>query len=233
MHLFYQANIADGINQFDEAESKHVQRVLRLSIGDTIHLTDGKGFLYEAQLTLTKTKNSSFKIVDKTYFPPPNYYIHIAIAPTKNADRIEWFAEKVMELGIQQISFVLCDNSERKTINLDRIEKKAISAMKQSGQYHLPMINELIPYKQFVKTVKEEERFIGFVDEENPHHLKNLAKKKSNYVILIGPEGDFSKAELDLAIENKFKKISLGSTRLRTETAGIAACHILNLINSH
>jgi len=233
MQLFYQANIVDGINLLDEEESRHIQKALRLTVGDTIRLTDGKGYYYEAQLAPNQGRSSAFKVLTKTLSPAPKHSIHVAIAPTKNADRIEWFVEKVVELGIQQISFVLCDNSERKTINLDRIEKKAISAMKQSGQYHLPMINELIPYKQFVKTVKEEERFIGFVDDENPHHLMNLAKSNDSYVILIGPEGDFSNAELELAIENKFKKISLGSTRLRTETAGIAACHILNLVNSH
>ncbi len=233
MQLFYQADIVDGINLLDEEESRHIQKALRLTVGDTIRLTDGKGYYYEAQLAPNQGRSSAFKVLTKTRSPAPKHSIHVAIAPTKNADRIEWFVEKVVELGIQQISFVLCDNSERKTINLDRIEKKAISAMKQSGQYHLPMINGLIPYKQFVKTVKEEERFIGFVDEENPHRLKDLAKSKSSYVILIGPEGDFSEAELNLSYTHNFKKVSLGSTRLRTETAGIAACHILNLVNSH
>jgi 16S rRNA (uracil1498-N3)-methyltransferase len=232
MQLFYQANIVDGINLLNEEESRHIQKALRLTVGDTIRLTDGKGYYYEAQLAPNQGRSSAFKVLTKTLSPAPKHSIHIAIAPTKNADRIEWFVEKVVELGIQQISFISCDNSERKTINLDRIEKKAISAMKQSGQYHLPMINELIPFKQFAKTVKEEERFIGFVDEENPHHLKDLAKSKSSYVILIGPEGDFSEAELNLSYTNNFKKVSLGSTRLRTETAGIAACHILNLVNT-
>jgi 16S rRNA (uracil1498-N3)-methyltransferase len=232
MQLFYQANIVDGINLFDEEESRHAQKVLRLTVGDTIQLTDGKGCYYEGLLTPNQGKSLTFKVVNKTFSSPLKHSIHIAIAPTKNADRIEWFVEKAVEIGIQKISFILCDNSERRSINLERVEKKAISAMKQSGQYYLPLINELVPLKQFVKSVKEEERFIGFVDEENPHHLMNLAKSNDSYVLLIGPEGDFSKAELELAIENKFKKISLGSTRLRTETAGIAACHILNLVNS-
>jgi len=232
MQLFYQPNIAEGINQLDEEESKHVQRVLRLSVGDTINLTDGKGFLYEALLTPATAKNSSFKIVNKTYFPPPNYSIHVAIAPTKNADRIEWFVEKAVELGIQQISFILCDNSERKSINLERIEKKAISAMKQSGQFHLPILNDIVPLKQFVKSLKEEELFIGFVDEQNPSHLQSRATPGKSYLVLIGPEGDFSKNELSLVLQSSFTKISLGSTRLRTETAGIAACHVLNLVNT-
>jgi len=232
MHLFYQANIADGINQLEEEESKHVQRVLRLSVGDTIHVTNGKGFLYEAQLTPITTKSSSFKIVNKTVFPPANYSIHIAIAPTKNADRIEWFVEKAVELGIQQISFILCDNSERKSINLERIEKKAISAMKQSGQYHLPRINNIKPFKEFIQSAKEEELFIGFVDEQNPSHLQTTATPGKTYLILIGPEGDFSKNELALALQLNCKKVSLGANRLRTETAGIAACHILNLVNT-
>ena len=233
MQLFYQANIVDGINLLDEEESRHAQKVLRLTVGDTIHLTDGKGCYYEGLLAPNQGKSSTFKVVNKTFSPPLKHSIHIAIAPTKNADRIEWFVEKAVEIGIQKISFILCDNSERRSINLERVEKKAISAMKQSGQYYLPLINEMVTLKQFVQSVKEKERFIGFVDDENPHHLMNLAKSNDSYVILIGPEGDFSNAELELAIENKFKKISLGSTRLRTETAGIAACHILNLVNSH
>jgi 16S rRNA (uracil1498-N3)-methyltransferase len=231
MNLFYQANIAEGINQLDEEESKHVQRVLRLSIGDTIYLTDGKGSLYEAQLTQTKAKNTLFNVVNKIFFSPPHYSIHIAIAPTKNADRMEWFVEKAVELGIQQISFILCDNSERRTINIERIEKKAISAMKQSGQYWLPSINPIKPFKQFVETAKGNEHFIGFVDDQHPTHLQTAATPGKVYVVLIGPEGDFSKNELAFALEQNMKKISLGTTRLRTETAGIAACHILNLVN--
>ncbi len=232
MQLFYQATITEDINLLDEEESKHIQRVLRLSVGDTIHLTDGKGFLYEAKLTPNQGKISTFNVINKTLFPAPNYFIHIAIAPTKNADRIEWFVEKAVEIGIQKISFILCDNSERRTINMDRIQKKAISAMKQSGQYYLPILNDIVPLKTIISNTKEEELFIGFVDEQNQTHLKTIAKPNSQYFVLIGPEGDFSKNELNLAQKLNFKKVSLGSSRLRTETAGLAACHILNLLNS-
>jgi 16S rRNA (uracil1498-N3)-methyltransferase len=215
-----------------EEESRHIQKVLRLAAGDTIQLTDGKGFLYKAQLLIPQGKNTAFKVINKIFVAPKNYSIHIAIAPTKNADRIEWFVEKAVELGIQQISFIECANSERKSINIERIEKKAISAMKQSGQYYLPVINDLVSFNQFVNSCREEERFIGFVDEDNQQQLFNIAKPTTNSLVLIGPEGDFSKDELALALNYNFKEISLGSTRLRTETAGIAACHILNLINT-
>ncbi len=230
--LFYQPIITDGTNVLDEEESRHIQKVLRLSAGDIIQITDGKGFLYKAHLLIPQGNKTTFKIVDKTLFAPKPYSIHIAIAPTKNSDRIEWFVEKAVELGIQKISFIQCANSERKSMNLDRVEKKAISAMKQSGQYYLPVINDLVPFNQFVKSSVEEERFIGFVDEDNQQQLFNSAKPKSNSLVMIGPEGDFSKDELALAVNTNFRKISLGATRLRTETAGIAACHILNLVNS-
>ena len=232
MLLFYQPNITENTKLLDEEESRHVQKVLRLMEGDVIHLTDGRGNCYEAKLLSSKGKSTSFTVVNKLFFPPRAYKIHIAIAPTKNADRIEWFVEKAVELGVDQISFILCANAERKSINFDRVEKKAISAMKQSGQYYLPVISEIVAFKQLVQSAKEDERFIGFVDEANQRHLTHSAKAKSNCVVLIGPEGDFTKQELDLALANGFEEISLGATRLRTETAGIAACHILNLINS-
>lgn len=231
MQLFYQPNISDGTNALDEDESRHVQKVLRLGEGDLIHLTDGRGNLYEGKLISSKGKSTSFNVVNKTFFPPRNYKIHIAIAPTKNADRIEWFVEKAVELGIDQISFILCANSERRSINLDRIEKKALSAMKQSGQYYLPIMNEMISFKQFMQSAKDEELFMGYVDDQNPVHLQTAAKPGCTYLVMIGPEGDFSKSELALALQLNFKKVSLGLTRLRTETAGMAACHILNLIN--
>ncbi len=232
MQLFYQPLIAKGVTALDEEESSHARKVLRLKAGDVIQLTDGLGKFYEARITNTKSKSCEFTVLKSEQAPSRNYKIHIAIAPTKNADRIEWFVEKVVELGIDKISFLLCKNSERKSINLERIEKKAISAMKQSGQAFLPVIQEIRPFRQIIAESDEAEKFIGFVDEQNPLLLKNLAKPSTSGLVLIGPEGDFSPEEMQATLQQGFTKVCLGPTRLRTETAGIAACHILNLINS-
>ncbi len=210
----------------------HAKKVLRLKSGTVIQLTDGLGKIYEARLTNTDGRNCEFSILKSEQVPSRNYRIHVAIAPTKNADRIEWFIEKTVELGIDKISFLLCKNSERKSINLERVEKKAISAMKQSGQAYLPEIVEIRPFKQFIAESNEAGKFIGFVDEQNPLLLKNAATPSGSYLVMIGPEGDFSPEEMQTALQQGFVKISLGQNRLRTETAGIAACHILNLINS-
>jgi len=230
LNLFYQSGISEGITHLDAEESRHAIRVLRMSEGDQLHLTDGKGFLYSVKITKADAKKCEFEILDKKEILKRNFHVHIAIAPTKNADRIEWFVEKVTEVGVDEISFILCKNSERKTVNLDRVEKIAVSAMKQSQQTWLPKINEMVPFKKIVE-VKADQKFIGFVDSANPLHLNKLAQPNRKYLILIGPEGDFSKEELTLAMQSGFEKVSLGVNRMRTETAGLVAVHILGLVN--
>lgn len=230
MNLFYQPGISAGITHLDAEESRHAVRVLRMSEGDQLTLTDGKGFFYSAKITKADSNKCQFEILDKKEAPKRNFYIHVAIAPTKNADRIEWFVEKATEIGIDEISLVLCKNSERKVINSERIEKIAVSALKQSQQALLPKLKELIPFKKIVE-IKADQKFIGFVDSANPFHLKTLAQPAKKYLILIGPEGDFSKEELELAIQYGFEKVSLGTNRLRTETAGLVAVQVLALLN--
>lgn len=231
MPLFYQPLVVKGEFALDEEESWHAQKVLRLKSGAIIQLTDGLGKIYEARLTNTENRLCEFTVLKSWQGSSRSYRIHIAIAPTKNADRIEWFVEKAVELGIDKISFLQCKNSERKSINLERVEKKAVSAMKQSGQAYLPAIQEIRPFQQIITESDEVGKFIGFVDEQNPLLLKNLAKPSTSCLVLIGPEGDFSPEEMQTALQTGFVKVSLGANRLRTETAGIAACHILNLIN--
>ncbi|MBO9699126.1 MAG: 16S rRNA (uracil(1498)-N(3))-methyltransferase [Sporocytophaga sp.] len=233
MHLFYLPGFIPGeINELPEDESKHALKVLRLSSGDKIEVTDGKGTLYLAEVKDSGNKACRFKILSQTTSKPKDFYIHIAIAPTKNADRIEWFVEKCIEIGIDEISFIQCSRSERKNINLDRIEKIAVSAMKQSQTTSFPILNPLTSIKSFVENCKENDKFIGYLSEEHKELLQKAAPANSRYCILIGPEGDFTKDEVSLAFKNNFKPASLGNSRLRTETAGIAACHILNIINS-
>jgi len=231
VNLFYQPGIPEGIHHLDREESHHVIRVLRMSEGQNLDLTDGRGFFYVARITKADPKKCEFEIVNKREAPKRNFHIHIAIAPTKNMDRTEWFIEKAIEIGVDQISFLLCKNSERKVINQERIEKIAISAMKQSQQAWFPRLSQMIPFKEIIST-QSDQKFIAYVDSENPKHLKDSISSGKKYLVLIGPEGDFSKEELTQAINSGFEKVSLGANRLRTETAGLAAVHILNLKNA-
>jgi 16S rRNA (uracil1498-N3)-methyltransferase len=173
----------------------------------------------------------SFSIIDTTQEAVKNFSIHIAVAPTKNIDRIEWFVEKSTELGIDEISFIQCEHSERVHIKTERIERVAISAMKQSLKASLPKINPLKKFKEFIYNPSASYKFIAYVDKSNTHQLKDLATPASAYCVLIGPEGDFSPEELQTAIDHGYSKVSLGTSRLRTETAALAACHTLNLVN--
>lgn len=231
MNLFFQPLIKEGRHYLDPDESRHCIKVLRKKIGDSITVVDGKGMFYEAVLNEANARQCNFNIVNETAEPSRSFSIHIAVAPTKNTDRIEWFVEKATEVGVDQISFIQCDHSERTKLRLDRIERIAINAMKQSLKASVPDIRDLITFSDFIAQGKEKEKFIAVVDESNPHHLKDLAVPSSSYCVLIGPEGDFSEAELELANKLGYKKISLGKSRLRTETAALVACHTLNLLN--
>jgi len=232
MDLFYQSRIQDGILFLDEEESRHCVKVLRKKAGDAIALTDGRGFFYDAIITRADSRQCFFEIRDKSEAPKKSYFIHIAISPTKNADRIEWFVEKATELGVDKISLIDCKNTERSFIKTGRLLKVAVSAMKQSVKAVLPVIGDhLLQFTEVVEHCQEKEKCIAFVDPVNPLHLLHTVDAKTSYCILIGPEGDFSPEELKTATARGFKKVSLGPSRLRTETAGVAACHILNLIN--
>ena len=227
--LFYSPEIEDGNHSLSEEELRHAVKVLRLKAGDPLKITDGKGKIFNAKVTKISKSACDFEIINSITVPKKNHSIHIGVAPTKNIDRIEWFVEKVTELGVDEISFVHSQNSERKVINLERIQKKAISAMKQSGQAWLPLIHPIQPLKN-IYSVRQSNKFIAYVDQANPMHLKE-AKPNGQYIVLIGPEGDFTQEELAFTTNHGYQKVSLGKTTLRTETAGVVACHILNLIN--
>ena len=167
----------------------------------------------------------------KDEFGKPNHYIHIALAPPKSHDRTEWFVEKAVEIGIQEISFILTENSERNNIKLNRIKARAVSSMKQSLKAYLPQINDILSIDDFVETCSNSEKYVGYLGNENANFLSTSAKPDNNYCVLIGPEGDFIPEEVDMELNCDFQIISLGKSRLRIETAGIAACHILNIIN--
>jgi 16S rRNA (uracil1498-N3)-methyltransferase len=230
VNLFYQPLIPQGISYLDADESRHCVKVLRHAVGDTLRITDGQGFFYNTVITKADDRQCTFRIAEKIAQPLRDFTIHIAISPTKNADRIEWFVEKAVELGVDTISIVECENTERTYLKKERLEKVAVSAMKQSLKATLPRIEGLLSFQHILGS-NAAQKFIAYVDQQNPDHLKDMATAGKDYLVLIGPEGDFSPHELTAALQSGFKKVSLGHSRLRTETAGVAACHILNLIN--
>jgi 16S rRNA (uracil1498-N3)-methyltransferase len=231
VNLFYQPGIPEGLLFLDQEESRHCVKVLRHKSGDSIHITDGKGYFYTGIIQTADQRQCEFSISEKVQEPARDFSIHIAISPTKNAERLEWFVEKVTEFGVDSITPIDCRHTERTFLKKERLVKVAISAMKQSLKAKLPVISDLTPFSNIVSDNKSDERFIAFVDQSNPDHLKDLATQKKSYLVLIGPEGDFSAEELKMSLDHGFRKVSLGQSRLRTETAGIAACHILNLVN--
>ena len=235
MHLFYTPDITPGTYTLSEEESKHAIRVLRLKTGDTIQLIDGKGGFYVAEITDDHQKHCAVKIIDtKMESGKRSWKLHIGIAPTKNNDRTEWFVEKAVEMGIEEISLLDCSNSERTIVKTERLNKVAISAIKQSIKAYLPVIGEISGYKNFIAAGKDfkGQKFIAHCNNSEPlPHLKTLYTKGSDVLILIGPEGDFTPDEVKLALENGYKEIGLGTSRLRTETAALYACTTLNILN--
>ena len=231
MQLFFSNNLKDKLFTFDENESKHIITVLRHKIGDCIHVTDGTGVMYTAKIISEDTRHCIAAITGTlSSFKKHNYYLHIAIAPTKNADRMEWFVEKTVELGIDEISPIICEHSERRRINKERLEKIAVSAMKQSYKTHITKINDIIYFNDFIKRGFDGKKLIACLDGKKGNLDVNYSKSE-NTLILIGPEGDFSREEIHTAIENNYAPVSLGNSRLRTETAGITACCWVYYIN--
>lgn len=231
MNLFYTNNIKDNIATFDEVETRHCIHSLRMKVGEVISFVDGKGNWYQGAITSSSKKNFQVSVNQtEVWTKNRSNYLHIAIAPTKNITRFEWFLEKATEIGIDEITPILTFHSERKRIRVDRLEKIVLSAMKQSLKAHLPKINELIKYKDWLKTDLVGKKYIAYVEEKNLQ-LKDTIQSGQDVTILIGPEGGFSKEEVELAKNNNFVSVSLGSSRLRTETAAIVACHTNQIIN--
>ena len=212
-------------------ESKHATNVLRKKEGDILNFTDGKGGFYKAEITVAYTKKCRLQIISSEQKPKQhNYHLHIAIAPTKNMDRYEWFLEKATEIGIDEITPIICEHSERKVIKTERCNRILLSAMKQSLKLHLTKLNETITLKDFLKQDFEGNKYIAHCEDGEKTELRKEEKTEKT-LILIGPEGDFSPTEVELALENQFKTVSLGGSRLRTETAGIVAVHTINMKN--
>ena len=233
MQLFYNPDLSENTSQitFSKDESRHIVKVLRKSNGDILHLTNGKGWLFEAKIISNDTKNCSAEIISETLQSKKNYHLHLAVAPTKMNDRYEWFLEKATEIGIDEITPIICEHSERKTVKEDRLEKILQSAMKQSLNCYLPKLNKSISFKEFINQDFKGQRFVAHCEETSRKSLKQELKAKSDVTVLIGPEGDFSVKEIEMAVQNKFIPVTLGETRLRTETAAIVACHSVAFVN--
>ncbi len=232
MHLFYTPDITTDKYTLPEDESKHCTRVLRLQEGDTVYLVDGVGGMYTAIIQDAHQKRCQLQVIDKQveYGKLP-YYAHIAVAPTKNIDRMEWFVEKAVEIGVSEISFLLCEHSERRELRLDRLEKIAVSAMKQSQKGYMPLLHDMVPFQRFIQTCAAENTFIAHLEEDATKSIKDRYKHGKPHCILIGPEGDFSKQEIAAAYKAGIKPVSLGQSRLRTETAALVACHTLHVLH--
>lgn len=231
MQLFYHENshYNDLKFSFDAEESKHIIKVLRKKEGDTLWVTNGKGYLFETKICQAFEKKCQVEIIKYTFTNASENYFHIAVAPTKMNERFEWFLEKATEIGIHEITPIICDHSERKIIKTDRFEKIILSAIKQSNQVYLPKFNQAISLSEFIKNNHCQNKFIAHCQENEKIEFKNLILNKGEYTILIGPEGDFSFKEIELALTEKYLPVSLGQNRLRTETAALVACHTLQL----
>ena len=232
MHLFYTPDIATTL-ELPQDEAAHALRVLRLTEGAEVMLTDGKGSFYRAEIDIISGKRCYMRIVE-IITPEPLWqgHLHLAMAPTKNMDRIEWFAEKATEIGFDELTFLDCRFSERKVVKTERVEKILVSAMKQSLKPMLPVLNGMIPFDKFVVSPFNGKKFIAHCYEGEKQPLMQALQPGEDALVLIGPEGDFSPEEVQKAIANGFQPITLGRSRLRTETAELVAVHTMNLVNN-
>jgi len=234
MQLFYNSEITTETKQitFDKIESKHIVRVLRKKTNDILKITNGKGFLFEVKIILASDKKCLAEVISFEEKPKPwDYYLHIAIAPTKLNDRIEWFLEKATEIGIDEITPIICSNSERRVVKLERFEKIIQSAMKQSLKFTLPKLNPPVKLNDFINQDFDGQVCIAHCEEQEKTLLQSVIKPSEKTTLLIGPEGDFSVEEIKKCLAKKMIPISLGESRLRTETAALVAVNIVSFIN--
>lgn len=233
MQLFYESSLPPTAQEvvFPKKESGHIVKVLRKKQGDTLHVTNGRGILFTAEITDAHPNKCKGFIVRREAQKPIPYHLHIAIAPTKRNERTEWFLEKATEIGITEITPVLCEHSERKKVKVSRYQRVLESAMKQSLQTYLPQLNNPIPFVDFIAHPHSGQKFIAHCEDTEKKALQNELLHGPSVLILIGPEGDFSPLEIDRALAQHFQPVSLGDHRLRTETAALVACHTVSLFH--
>ncbi|MBX0289407.1 16S rRNA (uracil(1498)-N(3))-methyltransferase [Hymenobacter sp. HSC-4F20] len=229
-HTFFAPDLTLPTYTLPEDESKHAVRVLRLTADDEVVLVNGRGGVYQAQVHTPDAKRCQLRVVREEQVPRRSYQVHVAVAPTKNLDRMEWLVEKAVEIGVDSLSFLRCARSERRELKLDRLEKIAISALKQSGQAWLPQLTELTDFARFLPTVSPETTFIAHLEEGERTPLSRVAAAGPDCCILIGPEGDFTPQEIEAAFARGIRPVTLGASRLRTETAALAALHTVHIV---
>lgn len=232
MLFFYQPEVTNNQHLIEDEEYMHCVKVLRKKTGDEIGILDGKGHSFQVQITEITKKQCHFKVLEQADIPAKKFYNHIAIAPTKSTDRTEWFVEKACELGVDEISFIHTRNAERVKLRTDRMEKKAISALKQSKSGFLTKINPMVKWPSFIQQAQATTKLIAVVEPDLPYG-SSIIPTSQNILVAIGPEGDFDPQETEQALHAGFQKISLGKNTLRTETAGIIAAQMVNIINSY
>jgi 16S rRNA (uracil1498-N3)-methyltransferase len=233
MQLFYTPDITDSpIYYLSEEESKHCIRVLRLELADHVQLIDGRGGLYEAEIVDAHPKKVALKLLTRQLdYAKRNHYLHIAVAPTKNIERLEWFLEKATEIGIDEITLINCQRSERKEAKAERLNKIITAAIKQSLKAYHPKLNDITPLQKLITQPFDGQKFIAHCEPGDKLELSKAIKPNGRYLILIGPEGDFTPKEIEDALQNGFEPITLGNSRLRTETAALEACFEINFLN--
>ncbi len=233
MQIFYAPDINGISYTLDEKESKHLIRVLRMVKGADVKLIDGKGNLFEGFISEPDQNKCIIEITREIKdFEKRNYKLHIAISPLKNPERFEWFVEKSVEIGIDEITPLICKNTEKPGIKSERVNNLIISAMKQSLKAKKTLLNETSSYKDFINKDLKGTKMIAHCDDSTGRRkISDIYSKKTDSIILIGPEGDFSREEIDIAFKRGFLPVHLGTSRLRTETAGVAACHSIYFIN--
>jgi 16S rRNA (uracil1498-N3)-methyltransferase len=234
MRIFYHSEI--NVNHKDliisDSEHHHLNKVLRKKINDKVYLTNGNGYLFEATINNINTKSTHLKILNSKKESSMDYSLNIAIAPTKKIDRFEWFLEKAIEIGVSSITPLICKYNERKSLNYTRLNKIAVSAMKQSLQTYLPKIEPIVNIKEYIESNQCKQKYIAHCKNFKKLHLSKIIKNRTNSSIIIGPEGGFTDDEINLAVDYNFIPVSLGNNRLRTETAGIVACQTFSDVNN-
>ncbi|GAB3294532.1 RsmE family RNA methyltransferase [Hymenobacter tenuis] len=228
-HTFFAPDLTLPTYTLPEDESKHAVRVLRLTTGDAVVLVNGSGGVYQAEVETADAKRCRLRVVSEEQVPRRAYHVHVAVAPTKNLDRMEWLVEKAVEMGVDTMTFLRCARSERRELKLERLQKIAVSALKQSGQAWLPELTELTDFTRFLPTANPATTFIAHLEDGERTPLARVAAAADGCCVLIGPEGDFTPQEIEAAFALGIRPVTLGASRLRTETAALAAVHTVHI----
>lgn len=234
MNYFFNPTLDNSVSQFslDQEESRHIVKVLRRQAGDRLYITNGKGYLFTAEILEASPKRCTARVLEARKTPPPHFELHLAVAPPKRVERFQWFLEKATEIGVSRITPLLCERSERETLPVERLQRVIQEAMKQSLQTFLPELEEPIPFSAFLDREQPVIKLIAHCEEGEKSDLKRRVPADKDVVVLIGPEGDFTPSEIRAALQRGFEPVTLGKNRLRTETAALVACTTVNMINN-